>query len=1018
MRDPSAEALDSLRGLAPLPGPTSPPLPVIGGFEVLAEIGRGGMGVVYKARQTALNRLVALKMILPGRADAELLARTRREAEAVARLHHPNIVQIFEIGENNGLPFLCLEFVGGGTLEGKLRGIPQGAEWTARTLATLARAVHTAHQQGIIHRDLKPGNVLVAEDGALKIADFGLAKELDSQSAATLSGVVLGTPSYMAPEQASGRIQAIQPATDVYALGAILYEMLTGHPPFRGQSPLDTMEQVVNLEPVSPSVIQPKQPRELSTIAMKCLEKSPAARYPSALELAEDLERFLNGEPIHARPIGVVGRTWKWAQRRPAIAALVAGLAFTMVLGTIVSSWFAWNAEEASRLAQEARRRAERRGYAANMRNIGQAWEENQLDWQGDLLKSLRPEHTGGVDLRGFEWHFWNRFFVRPVETMPAIQRPIGFAFRDSLTLVHAAWKRAKVRDLRDKVGPLELSASSERIDEVAWSADGKLLAVASTIVQQGAAIQTEIKLFNDERVLFATFAVDGGQVRSMQFVDGGRALAVAVQGDRTIRLFSTADPRTIAELGDHPEDVLQLSANHDGSVLASLAVDGSVVLWNTASREMSHCLPAHDEEAHIKSIRVAPDGKLLATGSADGVVEIWDIANGTRVRSFTAHDSAVSSIAFHPGSTVLSTVAKEPIIRLWDYTSGRPQGTLRGSREIMGRLECSHDGKRLGCSSRNTIRAWRLPEHLPIEELADRSMPVHAVAITSSGAIAFGAGTQVEIRRENGNFEKGPEHFGAVLCMAAHKHLVASGSADHTVKVWDTDAGRPIVTFAGHADEVRGIVIHSDGKRIVSVASDYTAQIWSWETPSKPIVIRLSEVFGDALARSVACSPDGKFVAIRCLDGSVRIHDVNDGKPVFSLDVGRNSVNTLAFHPSGRWLAVGADDRLVVWDLHNRQERRRLNGHTRKIHALAFSADGKRLASSAGDGTMRLWDVEDLDDADSGQEVLRWRASDGEFSSLAFIADDQTLIGAHRQRDLKRRAYTTGGVTKWWAPR
>jgi tRNA A-37 threonylcarbamoyl transferase component Bud32 len=297
---------------------------IIAGYEVLGEIGRGGMGVVYKARQPKLNRLVALKMVLVGsHASEQELGRFRAEAEAVARLQHPNVVQIYEVGEQNGLPYFSLEYCDGGSLAAQLNGTPLPAPQAARLVETLAGAVHAAHQQKVVHRDLKPANVLLTADGTPKITDFGLAKKLDGGTGPTASGAIVGTPSYMAPEQAGGKGKEVSPATDVYALGAILYELLTGRPPFRAATPLDTMLQVLGDEPVPVRRLQPQCSRDLETICLKCLEKEPSRRYDTAAALADDLARLLRGEPIQARPSGPADRVLKWAKRKPALACLM-----------------------------------------------------------------------------------------------------------------------------------------------------------------------------------------------------------------------------------------------------------------------------------------------------------------------------------------------------------------------------------------------------------------------------------------------------------------------------------------------------------------------------------------------------------------------------------------------------------------------------------------------------------------------------------------------------------------------
>jgi len=331
----------------------------IPGYQILGELGRGGMGVVYKARQENLNRTVALKMILAGsHAGPSAMARFLKEAETIASLKHPNVVQVYEFGSLGGMPFFSLEYLEGGNLAARIKGEPQDPLQAARLVQTLAGAMQAAHDKGIIHRDLKPANVLLAGDGTPKITDFGLAKQADS--AMTATGDVMGTPSYMAPEQAQGKIKEAGPAADVYALGAILYDMLTGRPPFKGTSTWDTLQMVTGGEVVPPSKLQLKVPRDLETICLKCLQKDAAKRYGSAQALAEDLRRFLEGEPILARPVGRAERLWRWCRRKPLVAGLAASLVLVLI-GSFIGVTFLWlqaeeQREQSDKNAAEAQR--------------------------------------------------------------------------------------------------------------------------------------------------------------------------------------------------------------------------------------------------------------------------------------------------------------------------------------------------------------------------------------------------------------------------------------------------------------------------------------------------------------------------------------------------------------------------------------------------------------------------------------------------------------------------------------
>ena len=356
------------------------------GYAILGVLGQGGMGTVYKARHLALDRVVALKMILRGAlADRDAVERFRIEAQAVARLRHPNIVPIFEVGEHAGQPFFSIEYLEGGSLQQKLEGTPQAPRDAARMAELLARAVHHAHEQRVIHRDLKPANVLLAADGTPKLTDFGLAKRIeDVDQNQTGAGAVLGTPTYMAPEQAAGLTREVGPSADIYSLGAIFYDLLTGRPPLRGTTLLDTLQMVRTAEPVPPRRLQPKVPHDLQTICLKCLEKDPRRRYASAEALADDLHRFLEGRPTTARPVSAPERAWKWARRRPAEALLllacVVGL-IGLVAGSIVF------AAQQGQLADAAEKRAK---LARDAEDAEKARRKELEEKQAEILKAQK----------------------------------------------------------------------------------------------------------------------------------------------------------------------------------------------------------------------------------------------------------------------------------------------------------------------------------------------------------------------------------------------------------------------------------------------------------------------------------------------------------------------------------------------------------------------------------------------------------------------------------------------------
>jgi serine/threonine protein kinase len=399
------------------------------GYTLLERLGQGGIGVVWKARQEGLNRLVAVKRLrCAGEGSVEALARFRREAKSVARLNHVNIVQIYEIGEHEGEPYLTLEYMEGGSLAEKLAAGPLPPKPAAPLVETLARAVHYAHEQGIIHRDLKPGNVLLADDGSPKISDFGLAKQLDAETVQTQTGAILGTPSYMAPEQADSRQTSIGPATDVYALGAILYEMLTGRPPFRGPTVLDTLAQVREQEPVPPRQLQPNIRGDLETICLKCLHKEPRRRYGSALELAEDLRRFSNSEPIRARPVGRLERIVKWTRRHPSKAIL--GFVALLAPLAIVAGLLGHNHQLKKEIqrADEARNRAEtaeiaeRENYAKARKTIFNIYHRIG-DWQHF---GMRNNDDWGRDIRQYGLEYVETVLATTLQDDPRAQADVA----------------------------------------------------------------------------------------------------------------------------------------------------------------------------------------------------------------------------------------------------------------------------------------------------------------------------------------------------------------------------------------------------------------------------------------------------------------------------------------------------------------------------------------------------------------------------------------------------------------
>jgi serine/threonine protein kinase len=489
------------------------PLPQrIGDYEILERVGRGGMGVVYRARHVTLHRIVALKMLLGGEfADRDERLRFRAEAEAVGRLSHPHIVQLFDIGEYDagaGLPrpYFTLEFVDGGSLAARLAGRPQPSGQAAAWLEALAHAVHYAHQHGIVHRDLKPSNVLLTGDGQPKVCDFGVAKHLEGSDVQTRSGTLVGTAEYMAPEQAEGKAE-VGPAADIYALGALLYTMLTGRPPFQGASTLDTLDQVRTLEPVAPRRLQPTLPRDLETICLKCLAKEPQKRYASALALAEDVRRFLTGQPVLARPVSPLERAWKWARRRPALAALLVLSTLLAVIGfpSVTLLWLHADRErqakeEQSRIALAAQDEAETALYFSRIALAERDYFANNVAGTHALLALCSPQE-GRPHRRGWEWYYLQH---------------LCHAYR------------------------LSLDGQPGYVQGVAFSPDGKLLATAAGVPGMGIGDPKtdpgELSVWDCRTGKLVKKLVHPGSVHGADFSSDGRWL-VSGCADECVRL-------------------------------------------------------------------------------------------------------------------------------------------------------------------------------------------------------------------------------------------------------------------------------------------------------------------------------------------------------------------------------------------------------------------------------------------------------------------------------------------------
>jgi WD40 repeat protein len=720
-----------------------------GDYELLWELGRGGMGIVYRARQVSLNRPVALKMIKAGvLADGDELRRFQNEAEAVALLDHPGIVPVHEVGEYAGQRYFSMKLVNGGSLADRMAAYKDDPKAAAALLANVADAVHHAHMRGILHRDLKPANILVDEQGTPHVTDFGLARRVGADSELTVSGAIMGTPSYMSPEQTTGRRGAVTTATDVYGLGAVFYVLLTGRAPFGGDSVVDTLTKVREQPPEPPGKLNAKVPRDLEVICLKCLEKDPRRRYASAQAAADDLRAWLGSRPIAARPVGALTRAGLWCKRRPAVAGLSAAVVVIALAGLSFGAlqWLAAlrNAEVArenaalatanERMAVANAERAQRRGdelaasnrnlrhttYASVMRLAQREWEQGNIGLARTLLDSLAPG-PGESDLRGFDWSFLKRqcdacLLSLPVPGRPSVIEGRSVAFSaDGRRLIATTLELLAVFDtttgretLRIPGGPFldaVFSPCGRYLATLSLKAEGP---VAPRELRTAPIVLTirEAQTYQPLRHLVAREGFDG----HVNFSPDGRLLAlkIAASEPREWRsILSIIDVETGTEvrtLYDGRGVAYRAAFSPDGRLLASETGYDTITIWDLATGGTTRTI----RDATASMIRAAAfslDGRRLASIGDDGTAKVWDLATGRNTQTLRVDNQDGMDLSYSPDGLHLVTTTGRDLGRVWDAETGEYLFHVRG----VGRgIAYIPDGFRLAAfGGGGTVRLW-----------------------------------------------------------------------------------------------------------------------------------------------------------------------------------------------------------------------------------------------------------------------------------------------------------------------
>ncbi len=959
---------------------------VIGDYEILGEIAVGGMGLVYRARQRRLNRLVALKVLRSGSlASTADVGRFQNEAEAVASLDHPHIVPIYEVGEQEGIHYFSMKLVEGGSLSNRVEAQAVGPRSAARLLAKVAVAVHHAHKSGILHRDLKPSNILIDENGEPLVADFGLSRRVEGDSELTQTGAVLGTPSYMAPEQATGRKGVVTIATDVHGLGAVLYAILTGRPPFRGETPLETLQRVREHAPDPPSAICRDVDRDLETICLKCLEKEPGGRYPTALAVAEDLERFLEGRVIEARAVGPIERGWRRCRRRPrttAMVVLASLLAAVALAGLEVGRRGRNDAQRLGEIAHRSARELGLREYAQGLRHGRSLLLDNHPSEARRVLEQLREQDSLGEN-QGFAWNYLYRLasLGRPALRGHGTSEVFYVAFApDGKTMATASKDRRVVLwDVATGAVERSLVGHSDEVNWVSYSPDGRLLATASddkTVKLWDAATGREgITISGHESMAVAAV-----------FTPDGTRLVSASRSGRII-LWDVASMREAGRFDVSNGTIQSLAIAPDSETLV-IAGDRALV-WNLRRGRETARFDAR--EGQVKGVSFSRDGRLLATAGGGGIVKLWDTSSWKGLTELRADRDAIESVAFMYDDRIVVGVDGLGFLYYWNRDAGAREIIATDQERLWG-VAMSRDGRTLAtASSDGTVRVW--------DPHCDRDRVSIVVPAATIPSIAFsGDRATVVVADDRGRIwfyrtrdgalqgERGLDDGAPIVRAALSGDATCAVTVNQAdgVTVWELPSGRRMREFRTPPPDGDTFAISPEGAWLARGVKDSMIAILDARAGGEP---RLVE---GIMGAELALSRGGRYLGM-IRDWSSYVPDVVD------LASGRSRggtgaehkrlVESQAFAPDGSLAATGGHGgTILLWSLPGLESVGRISSSTSTVECLAFAPDGRDLVSGGGDGIVRLWDLP------TSEEALKLEGHSGPVRALAFSHDGLAL--------------------------